>query len=191
VLSDKYTDLKIAKVKLQRELEVAQQSQVKIKDNLLSMHQQSQDLTEQVDLYKRVMSATDTSERVLVENLALSLIETHDNKNVYNISFLLLQATKKKVLVDGTVDVHINGKLGDVSKTLIYSKITNSKNSKSFPLSYRFREFQQVNEKIELPEGFKPEQVLVSLTDKTTKQTKITNFDWGLAGGNQINVAKK
>lgn len=184
-LSDKYIDIKIAKIKLQRELEVAQQSQVKIKDNLLTLHEQSQDLTEQVDLYKRIMSGNKADEQVLVENVQIRPI---DNSNEYTLSLLLLQSSKNKNLLQGNIDLRLNGKLGNISKTLIYSKLAGSKN---FPLAYKFRDFQKINEKIALPVNFKIDEVIIAVTDHNTKQTKTRNFNWDLVGGEEINVAQK
>ncbi len=183
-LSEKYVDLKITKVKLQRELEVAQQSQVKIKDNLLSLHQQSQDLTEQVDLYKRIMGTEHPDNNIAIENLHLRQIE---NANQYYLSFVLLQLNKKKSMLEGRVDLKLQGLINDKSTTFVYSQLTSNK---AFPLSYRFRDFQQINEKIELPENFIVRNLIVAITDNKLKQTKTTNFDWNLVGGQEIHVAQ-
>ncbi len=182
-LSEKYLELKIAKIKMQRALEIAQQSQVKIKDNLLTLHEQSQDLTEQVDLYKRIM-ANKGDEQVLIENVQVRQV---DNSKEYSLSFLMLQASKNKNLLQGSIDVRFKGRSDDILKTLNYSKLAGSKN----PLTYRFRDYQKINERIELPENFKIEEVIIAVTDHGTKQTKTKNFDWDLVGGQEINVAQK
>ncbi len=183
-LSDKYDDLKVSKVKLQRELEIVQQSQVKIKDNLLSMHQQSQDLTEQVDLYKRIMAPDGIDANISIENVHLRRInETND----YYLSFVLLQLSKKKTRVEGLVDFNLNGQIDQKPKTIAYSKIAVDK---KFPMRYRFSDFQQINEKITLPQDFQVKNLIITVTDNKLKQTKKTNFDWSSVGGQEIHVAK-
>ena len=182
-LSEKYLEVKIAKIKLQRELEIAKQSTVKIKDNLLTMHEQSQELTEQVDLYKRIMANKSGDEQVLIENVQIRQV---DNTNEYNLSFLMLQASKNKSLLQGSIDVKFKGKTADIAKTLNYSKLAGNKN-----LNYRFRDYQKINERIQLPAEFKVEEVIIAVTDHLTKQTKTRNFDWDLVGGQEINVAQK
>lgn len=196
-LKDNYQNLKIVKIKLQRELEVAKQSQIEVNNNLIGLHQRNQELTEQVDLYKRVTSANRTSESISVANVQAKLLEDNieeslennqeDKISEYFVSWVLLQASSnKRNLIEGKLDIKISGKLDDTVKIFNYSQVAAEKNSK---LVYKFRDFQQFNKKIKLPSGYNIETITFEMLDNRTKLTKSKIFEWNIIG-RQIHVAE-
>lgn len=186
-LRQKHISTKTAKIKLQRKLEVAQQSQQEIQSNLLQLHEQSQDLTEQVDLYKRIMSTNRSSESIAIENLQLRVLDAdNQSNNEYMISWVLLQASKKRSLQQGGLDLKIAGKLGDNDKKFNYSQVAVDNKKR---LDYQFREFQQFNKKIKLPADFKIENITIEVQDNKTKLSKSKTFDTTILG-RQTHVAQ-
>lgn len=182
-LKQEYLRLKTVKVRLQRELDVARQSQAEIQNNLLDMYQQSQDLTTQLDLYKRIMSSNRTSESVLVENFQVKPLEQEDT---YLLSWIMLQASNKRNLLQGQLNIKLTGKLGDSSKTFDYSQLAVNKNDN---LSYKFRDFQYFNNKILLPKEFNVSDITIEISDNKTKITKTKTFSVSMLG-RKINVAQ-
>lgn len=187
VLNTKYLDLKTTKIKLERQLEIALQSHTEIKTNLLNLHQNTQSLTEQVDLYKRIMSVTNSSKEILVENFAITKINSQED-NIYNLSLVLLQASKKRDYKSGRINISISGKLGDNVKTLSYSQIAVDKNSK---LNYKFRDYQHINQAIKLPDDFIAQEVNIEVLDNNKRNIKSQSFAWEYPNGGVINVAQK
>lgn len=176
-LKQRFLDMKTAKIRLQRELEITKQSQVEVNGNLIDLHQKAQDLTEQVDLYKRVMSANSASESVSIENIQIRQI---DQSNEYFLSWVLLQASKnKRDLLMGKLDIKLSGILNSSKNTLNYIKVALEKNP---VLVYKFRDFQQFNKKIKLPENFQIEQVTINILDSHSKITKSKTYDWNKIG---------
>lgn len=182
LLTEKYNETKISKVRLQRELEISKQSQSEVKSNLLDLHQANQDLTEQLDLYKKIMSANRGSESISVENLQLRQLED----NYYLLSMVLLQASKNRNLLQGKFNIKIIGELDNVNKVLDYNEIAMKKTNS---LTYKFRDFQHFNGKLNLPENFKVNSIKVELQDHKTKVNKHKTFNVTMIG-RKINVAQ-
>lgn len=182
-LNDEFLALKSTKVRLQRELEIAKQSQTEIKTSLLDLHQANQDLSEQLDLYKRIMSANQSAESILVENLQVRPLE--DNEH-YILSMVLLQASKKRTLQQGLLNIKFSGQLGDSTKVFNYSQLA-ANNDKSLP--YKFRDFQHFNNKLVLPKDYIIDNITIEILDNKTKTTKSKNFTVTMIG-RKINVAK-
>lgn len=185
-LMKKYIEMKSLNVKLQREIDIAQQSQVTIKDNLFDMHKQTQELTEQVDLYKRIISDGKPGTGLLVTNVKLQKAENEPSN--YLLSLILLQPGKKKTFLQGALDIQVKGKIADKGYILDYSKLSIGKNAS---LSYKFRDFQQIHEKLALPPNFVAEKIIITTIDNKTKHANIKNITWLLTEGDLINVAKK
>ncbi len=183
-LKQEYLSLKSVKVRMQRELDIVRHSQAEIQTNLLDLHQQSQDLTTQLDLYKRIMSSNRTSESVLVENFQVKPLEQEDT---YLLSWVMLQASNKRNLLEGKLNIKLHGKLGDIAKTFNYSQIAVNKNDN---LNYKFRDFQYFNNKIILPKEFNVSDITFEISDDKTTITKSKTFSVSMLG-RKINVAQK
>src|SRR5690606_33559476 len=101
---------------------------------------------------KRIMSGSNmASESILIENIQLLPLSQFATSSAFMLRWVLLQASNKRNLLQGKLDIKISGKMGDNVKVLNYSQIALDKNTN---LVYKFKDFQQFNKKIKLPEDF-------------------------------------
>jgi hypothetical protein len=188
-LKDKYNtlkqenlELKTTNIKLERELEISKQSSIEIQDKLLNFHQERQELTERVDLYKRAMFNA-KNDNILIERVSIKLADQarFSLLNTYKLDLVLLQASKQRHQQSGSVQINITGRASDKPASLKNNSIIN----------YGFKDYQILSKEIKLAKNFRVEQLEVVIMDQRNKVVKNQLYSWQYLNGGEINVAKK
>jgi hypothetical protein len=97
----------------------------------------------------------------------------------YNLRLVLAQALQNDKDVKGQVQLSVVGRQGGQAVTLGPGEIAASGNQ-----DFSFRYFQELRADFSLPEGFEPEQVLVSVRPRGRGRERVeATFDWRLTPG--------
>ena len=97
----------------------------------------------------------------LAKGLQIAGFELFEKRSgAYTFHLLLTQVAQRRSRVSGKVHVEVLGQREGETEVL---PLTELSELKAYPLSYRFRYFQDIKGEIRLPSGFNPESVQVSV----------------------------
>jgi hypothetical protein len=130
---------------------------------------------DEVMFYRQLMAPSEAQRGLRVEKLELT---PGANPNEVKYRLLLTQVTDRADWVNGIVNVDVVGQSGGEQVVLPLTEMTQVE---SYPLSFKFRYFQDFTGTLAIPDGMKPEQVVVTAatSGKDGKRVQKT-FSWTL-----------
>ena len=169
-------------VELERQLADVQLSQVVDGDANESLRQTIKSLRDELSasqgevlFYRQLMAPSEAQRGLRVEKLELTqgAIPTE-----VHYRLLLTQVSETNDWASGTVTVDLVGTSGSEQVVLPLTEMTSVE---SYPLSFKFRYFQDFTGTLAIPDGLKPEQVVVAAatSGKDGKRVQKT-FSWTL-----------
>ena len=169
-------------VELERKLADIQLSQVVDGDASESLRQTIKSLRDELSasqdevlFYRQLMAPSEAQRGLRVEKLELS---PGANPAEVKYRLLLTQVSDKNDWASGTVTVDIVGTSANEQVVLPLTEMTQVE---SYPLAFKFRYFQDFTGTLAIPEGLKPEQIVVTAatSGKDGKRVQKT-FSWTL-----------
>jgi hypothetical protein len=139
-----------------------------LREEMASELEKSTLLTEEVTFYKGLMSPSSLSKGLQVEELEIT---PSTGEREYSYRLLLTQVALRRSYIAGEVRVDIIGE----SEAVL--SLTELSVPKAYPLKFRFRYFQDLAGRINLPAGFVPVRVLVT-AQQNGKETIQIFFPW-------------
>jgi hypothetical protein len=104
-------------------------------------------------------------------------VEPTLNGNQFTFHILLTQVESRRDWIQGEIELLVHGGEQQVLS------LTEIASADTYPLTFRFRYFQDLSGIITLPEGFKPESVEVTARRRGASATDLTKtFVWTEAG---------
>jgi hypothetical protein len=113
---------------------------------------------QELAFYRGVVAQGAASIGVKIEKLRIT---PGTRANGFIVHLSLLRTGKADSEASGTVEFTLDGTLGAVAHTLDFAALTPQH---SHELRYSFRYFQNIDQEVLLPPGFKPEQLSVAVT---------------------------
>ncbi|PCI18814.1 MAG: hypothetical protein COB62_06295 [Piscirickettsiaceae bacterium] len=135
---------------------------------LTDLHEQLSDAKERIAFYQQVVSPESIVKGVYIHSLEI-IKDSEDNGFRYQL--VLAKGANNKTAVKGNVTVQIKGEQAGKGLTLSLKEFAPDQESTS--LSYSFRYYQILSSVIELPDGFLPEQVVVTLKPSSSKAKNV------------------
>ena len=169
-------------VELERKLADVQLGQVvdgdaneSLRQTIKSLRDELSAAQDEVMFYRQLMAPSEAQRGLRVEKLELTAGATPAE---VKYRLLLTQVTDRADWVNGVVNVDIVGTSGSEQVVL---PLTEMSQVESYPLSFKFRYFQDFTGTLTVPDGMKPEQVVVTATTsgKDGKRVQKT-FSWTL-----------
>lgn len=169
-------------IELERRLADIQLSQVVDGDASESLRQTIKSLRDELSasqdevlFYRQLMAPSEAQRGLRVEKLELS---PGANPTEVKYRLLLTQVSDKNAWASGTVTVDIVGASANEQVVLPLTEMTQVE---SYPLAFKFRYFQDFTGTLAIPDGLKPEQVVVTAatSGKDGKRVQKT-FSWTL-----------
>lgn len=185
---DALTDMRVS---LERELESLRREQVNLsieksvgvqsgnalRDSIKALHDEQAQLRQELVFYRSLMAPDKLSRGLQVASFELFAQRSGD----FTYHLLLTQVTDQRARIGGSVEVAVVGTLAGETQVL---PLTDLMETQRYPLTYRFRYFQDLKGELHLPDGFDPLEVQVSVTGKDAKKLE-HKFAWAdaLAAG--------
>lgn len=139
-----------------------------------ALQEEKAELVEQINFYRGLMEPKGSQKGLSIRNF--NIFPT-TMKTRYRYKLIIQQlAAKEKVLV-GYANILINGSQAGIKKTYSIHELSQQESQKDIKL--RFRYFQVLEGEVELPEGFKPESIMVLAESRGRDPQKLEkNFGW-------------
>ncbi len=163
IISQQSSELSILKT----DKKVKQQGIVLLQEDYKASIEAQDSLKAEIKFYERLLSPSS-------ENKGLRVFEAkaHESSDSsYGLKVILVQKIERARNIVGSYTINLTGKQNNKNKTLLISNNNDSK--------FDFKYFYTVSLPFSLPEGFKPEQLVVELLPKNKKAKTINHMvDW-------------
>ncbi|MEM7001974.1 MAG: DUF6776 family protein [Pseudomonadota bacterium] len=198
---------KLAEMELELQVQTAALSE--LRGQLKEEHAASVRLGEEVTFYKSLMAPNEVRQGLSVEELEL---HAGSEAGSYRFELLLTQVAVRRNVIVGVVRIDIEGETVATLEALadagpdesgvdgqddqeeprfgaqtapgaqVVKSLTDLSTPGAYPLTFRFRYFQDLRGEFVIPEGFKPLQVLVTAKEKGKPPMQV-KFPWPAATG--------
>jgi cell division protein FtsB len=158
---------------LERSAQVESIAKAELTKSMQAMQEQEAELQEELAFFRGIVSPEKGKTGLNVYDFRV----VDAREGLYHYKLLLTQATKNDRLAEGVVSVKLTGVGEGREKTIDLSEISVPKETK---LVFKFRYFQDMNGSFQLPSGFKPRTVEISLLPSKPKKAEnlVKTFDW-------------
>ncbi|MFQ1744918.1 DUF6776 family protein [Aeromonas veronii] len=143
-----------------------------LQTTLKSQEAQVQELKRQLAFFERIMRPTGEQVGVVIDNLTLQETSIPGR---YHYRLALTQPAKKRELFRGQVQIRVEGSLADKPKTLTGRDL----GMKVSEWRYALRYFQLLEGNWQLPEGFVPDRIRVTINKDGRQPAQELLVEWG------------
>ncbi|MFB2862942.1 DUF6776 family protein [Aeromonas sp. MdU4] len=143
-----------------------------LQTTLKSQEAQVQELKRQLAFFERIMRPTGEQVGVVIDNLTLQETSIPGR---YHYRLALTQPAKKRELFRGQVQIRVEGSLADKPKTLTGREL----GMKVSEWRYSLRYFQLLEGNWQLPEGFVPDRIRVTINKDGRQPAQELLVEWG------------
>ncbi len=161
--------------------QIATQAADALRADIVRYREQAAGFEEEVTFYKSLMAPSSVERGLQIAQFELSPL---DEDNSFSYHLLLTQLEARRDWVQGDVRVEVNGRMAagpGYQEQLL--PLTELAEVDAYPLKYRFRYFQDLSGVLELPSGFLPEYVVVTVSRRGTRQDNLQRtFAWLVSG---------
>lgn len=166
-ISQLKTDLGLKDTQLATQRAAFEQLQTTLK----SQEAQVQELKRQLAFFERIMRPTGEQVGVVIDNLTL---QESSIPGRYHYRLALTQPAKKRELFRGQVQIRVEGSLGDKPKVLSGRDL----GMKVSEWRYSLRYFQLLEGNWQLPEGFVPDRIRVTINKDGRQPAQELLVEW-------------
>lgn len=175
------TDLRSRLIDANLARNVESEAARELRDDIRTLRDEVAGLQEEVTFYKSIM-APDSIERGL--QIAEFELAPGEEGNEFTYHLLLTQVEARRDWIQGTVTVDVVGRRTPDSsrkdEELVLS-LTEIAKIETYPLTFRFRYFQDLNGSMALPDGFLPEAVVVTARKRGARSDRLQRkFAWAM-----------
>ncbi|MDH5547281.1 MAG: hypothetical protein OEZ43_16975 [Gammaproteobacteria bacterium] len=156
---------------LERSNQMDKQAYVEVDVNLKSLQEEILELREEVSFYRGIVSPNESSAGLRVERIRVS---QSGEDRLYHYELVLSQVLKNDRTVSGQAEFVIDGLQDGRPRELDLSDVA-VKGKRN--LGFKFKYFQKFDGDIELPEGYTPRSIQISVRASRQKQIE-SSFDW-------------
>lgn len=149
--------------------DVAMTAADSLRTELADLHSQVGTLNEEVAFYKSLMAPGDLQRGLKIDALEMVALEQG-----VRFELLLTQVAQRRTYISGEVRVDI---VGTDDSGQVVKSLTDLAPDLDYPMKFRFRYFQDLRGLMVLPEGFTPQEVLVTAQQRG-KPALQASFPW-------------
>lgn len=161
-------------VNLERGRAVDEQALNQARRTIVGLETELASLQSELVFYKNIMAPSDSSRGLQIDRLAL---RSADAEGIYDFMVVLVQRGDNKNFLSGAAEVTIVGRRNDQSESIALKEV--SEDIESTDIKLRFRYFQEVKGRLQLPEGFEPLEVKVMAKRDGSGSARVERtFDW-------------
>jgi hypothetical protein len=169
-LRDENQQLREALARAERTVQMDQVAYQDLSKSLQTYEQDIVKLREELNFYRNIISPPDKKGGLRVQSLDIQ--QAAGSTSSYRYKLVLIQALKHERSIFGTAVLEISGLQGG-QNAVIKVPAANER-----PISVNLKYFQDIEGKFELPRGFRPRSIKVSVTAAGGGQTVEAVYDW-------------
>ena len=152
---------------------VDRQATAAMQEQLIDSQEEIFQLRKDLEFYQGIIAATGETNSPGVHGIRIKPLT---RSNGYRLELILLNIANTGKMVEGEIEIVLEGILDSATKQLPLSAVSLDKNR---DYNVRFRNFQRFENNFILPENFKPQRVFVTLSPDDPDQTGFEKiFDW-------------
>ena len=163
-------DLEARLIDAELQSQVQREAVNELRGVLSGLHENVARLTEEVTFYKSLMAPNEIRQGLKVDTLKLLKL----GEQTFQYELLVTQVALRRSYVSGDIRIDV---VGQQDSTRVVKSLTDLATGQAYPLKFKFRYFQDLTGTITLPEGFIPEQVLVTAL-ASGKEPLQVGFPW-------------
>jgi len=172
-LEEQIEKLREEKAVLERAAQIERKAYDELDTTLKVLQAEILELKEELAFYRGIVSPRDASHGLHLQRFK---IEPSGKTRSFRYKVILTQVLKNDSTARGVIHINIEGTQKDQHVVLGLAQIT-EKNVKE--VEYSFKYFQNVEGEIELPAGFTPQRVTISVIPRNQRQDAFDKtFDW-------------
>jgi vacuolar-type H+-ATPase subunit I/STV1 len=161
---------------LERSAQIDQEAVRKVREQLASFQEERSKLEEELTILRSMAAAKDSRDAVRVQRLKVT---AGPEERSYHYRFTVTQSMQNGDMANGWVFFAVDGLQDGKPKWLPLREITKDNVER---LKMRFKNFQDIEGDIRLPEGFKPLKIIVEVKPSNKKITPVKQrFDWKIS----------
>ncbi|HEY8568899.1 DUF6776 family protein [Microbulbifer sp.] len=149
--------LRVRAATAEQSVAIGEQASESVRGELVAKENQIAELRQEISFYRGIMAPSEGSDGVSIGRFSIS--EAGDGR--YQYKLLVQQSAASHEVVTGEVQFTVVGQVAGESRRYALADLSPQVESKSIPL--RFKYFQNIEGELQLPEGFVPEGVELSL----------------------------
>ncbi|MFD1216038.1 MULTISPECIES: DUF6776 family protein [Microbulbifer] len=150
--------LRLRAATAEQSVTIGEQASESVREELVQKENQIAELKQEISFYRGIMAPSEGSEGVSIGRFSISQAE---DGHRYQYKLLVQQSSARHQVVTGAARFTIIGKEGEEIRRYALADLSEQVESESIPL--RFKYFQNIEGELQLPEGFEPEGVELSL----------------------------
>lgn len=161
-------------VNLERGRAVDKQALSQARRNIVGLETELAGLQSELVFYKSIMAPSASSRGLDIDRVSMRSV---DGKGAFDFMVVLVQRGDNKNYLSGSAEVSVVGLRNEQPETIALSELSDDIESREIKL--RFRYFQEVKGKLQLPDGFEPEEVRVMAARGGSESAQVERtFDW-------------
>ena len=174
------TELREKVLILEQNTRLDKQAAALLQEKLIVSQEEIFQLSKDLEFYQGIINASGEENSPGVHNIRIKPL-THAHG--YRLELIFLYISNSDKLVEGVIDVVLEGILDNVVKRLSLNEISLDENQ---IYTIRFRNFQRYENNFILPVNFKPQRVFVTLSINDRKEPGFEKaFDWPVTDGRE------
>ena len=179
-LLDENAELRERLLILQQNTRLDTQAAALLQERLIDSQEEIFQLSKDLEFYQGIINASDEENSPGVHGIRIKPL-THARG--YRLELILLYIANTDKMVDGVIDVVLEGILDSAVKRLSLNEISLDENQ---TYTIRFRNFQRFENNFILPENFEPQRVFVTLSIDDQDESGFEKvFDWPATDGRE------
>lgn len=160
-------------VMLERTTSVDRQTAALLQNEIRSLQEKIYTLKEELEFYQGIMDSTRDAKGLNIQGI---YIEPLGGKQAFVLKLVLTNVTKNNSLAEGQMVITIVGRENEQARELKLEEIAMDE---AINLGYKLRSFKRFESKLQLPDGFTADRVVIELKPKSKNQVMIREvFDW-------------
>ncbi|WP_226665089.1 DUF6776 family protein [Microbulbifer aggregans] len=173
-LQDEIETLRVRAASAEQSVTISEQASESVRAELIAKDNKIAELNKEISFYRGIMAPNEGSDGVSIGRFSISEAGTPGR---YQYKLLVQQSAARHQVVTGAVRFTIFGQLNGAEQRYALSDLSSQVESVSIPL--RFKYFQNIEGELQLPEGFEPEGVELSLKSSKSKGFSIDQrYGW-------------
>jgi hypothetical protein len=172
-LQKERNDLRRELAMVKQAAEIDRESIVTIREQIKKFQDERLKMEEELAFLRGIVSTTSKKQGLRVQNFRL---EPGLETGQFIYKFSVSQVINSGILAKGKIDISVEGLLDGRSKQLSLKQLSEEKQAS---IKMRFRYFQNIEGKLQIPDGFEPASIHIDVKPSVKKLAPVTEtYNW-------------